>query len=206
MQETNNSLAEKAVDIKGKKYVLVSDRVLAFNELYPKGSIFTELVSDPDSQRVIVKATVQPNDQVEPNHFLRSFTGYASETIGKGFINQSSALENAETSAVGRALAMMGIGVLDSIASADEVNKAINTHSESNNASTGQNRASGTIRALAGLPQGSQDEPPFDENTPPRKEWKEKKVGEPCEDCGAPNIIYKKSGKIGCSKYCWRKE
>ena len=26
-----------------------------------------------------------------------------------------------------------------------------------------------------------------------------------CPDCGAPNVVYKKSGKIGCSKYCWKK-
>lgn len=26
-----------------------------------------------------------------------------------------------------------------------------------------------------------------------------------CKDCGSPNTVYQKSGKIGCSKYCWRK-
>jgi hypothetical protein len=41
-------------------------------------------------------------------------------------VNKTSALENAETSAVGRACAFAGIGVIDSIASADEVHKAIN--------------------------------------------------------------------------------
>jgi transcriptional regulator NrdR family protein len=39
-------------------------------------------------------------------------------------VNKTAALENAETSAVGRALAMMGIGVIESIASVDEINKA----------------------------------------------------------------------------------
>jgi hypothetical protein len=114
------NLIDKAVDIKGKKYILVSDRVLAFNEMYPKGSIIAELLSAPDAQRVVVKAIVHPNDDENE----RVFTGMAQEIIGEGFINKTSALENCETSAVGRALAMMGIGVIDSIASVDEINKA----------------------------------------------------------------------------------
>ena len=85
--------------------------------MYPKGSITTELLSEPDAQRVVVKATVVPEDG-------RTYTGMAQEIIGEGFINKTSALENCETSAVGRALAMMGIGVIDSIASVDEINKA----------------------------------------------------------------------------------
>ena len=117
------NLKDKAIDIKGKKYVLVSDRVLAFNEMYPKGSIITELLTSTESvdgiKMFIVKATVKPEEG-------REFTGLAQEVVGEGYINKTSALENAETSAVGRALAMMGIGVIDSIASVDEINKANN--------------------------------------------------------------------------------
>lgn len=109
-------LKEKAIDFKGKAYVLVSDRVLYFNEQYPEGSITTELVSSPNDDLVIVKATVKPNDK-------QTFTGYSQATWGEGYINKTSALENAETSAVGRALGFMGIGVIESIASADEINK-----------------------------------------------------------------------------------
>ncbi len=109
-------LKEKAIDFKGKKYVLVSDRVLYFNETYPDGSITTELVSEPKDDLVVVKATVKPNDK-------QTFTGYSQATWGEGYINKTSALENAETSAVGRALAFMGIGVIESIASIDEIKK-----------------------------------------------------------------------------------
>lgn len=108
------------VDIKGKDYVLVKDRVLAFNEEYPDGSIVTELVSPFDSDIVVVKAIITPN----VSNPSRIFTGYSQAKIGDGYINKTSALENAETSAVGRALAMMGIGVIESIASADEIRKA----------------------------------------------------------------------------------
>jgi hypothetical protein len=113
-------LQEKAIDFKGKKYVLVADRVLYFNEIYPDGSITTELISKPDDILVVMKATVKPNEK-------QTFTGYSQAKWGEGYINKTSALENAETSAVGRALAFMGIGVIESIASIDEINKANNT-------------------------------------------------------------------------------
>jgi hypothetical protein len=112
----DKSLEESAIDFKGKKYVLVSSRVLYFNEKYKDGSITTELVSKPEDDFVVVKATVKPNDK-------QTFTGYSQATWGDSYINKTSALENAETSAVGRALAFMGIGVIESIASIDEINK-----------------------------------------------------------------------------------
>lgn len=113
-------LKEKAVDIKGKKYVLVADRISYFNETYKKGSIVTDLISPPDNNRFVIQAIVTPDVDVPQ----RKFTGYSQAVIGEGMVNKTAALENAETSAVGRALAMMGIGVVESIASADEMHKA----------------------------------------------------------------------------------
>jgi len=117
---TGKDLKNKAMQIKGKDYVLVKDRVLFFNETYEKGYIQTSLVSDLTSPYVVIKAKVVP-DSENPERY---FTGYSQEKVGEGMINKTSALENAETSAVGRALAMMGIGVIESIASVDEINKA----------------------------------------------------------------------------------
>ena len=108
------------VDIKGKSYVMVKDRILAFNELYENGCIQTEIVSPLDSQTMIVKAIVTP-DVTNPE---RKFIDYSQAVIGQGMVNTTSALENASTSAVGRALAYMGIGVIESIASADEIVKS----------------------------------------------------------------------------------
>lgn len=115
----DKSLSDKAVDIKGKKYVLVSDRILYFNEQYPEGSIMTELISEPDAERVVVAARIYPEASKD-----RCFIGHSQAVVGEGMVNKTAALENAETSAVGRALAMMGIGVIDSIASVDEMAKA----------------------------------------------------------------------------------
>ena len=123
----NADLKDKAIDIKGKDYVMVKDRVIYFNKNYDNGSIMTELVSDVESERVVIKAAVRPNME-NPE---RVFTGYSQAKIGDGYINKTSALENAETSAVGRALALMGIGVLDSVASADELNKSGTAQPES---------------------------------------------------------------------------
>lgn len=113
----DKTLKSKAINIKGKAYVLVADRVIFFNENHKEGSIITELVTPVDAKEIIIKATVKPDLSA------RVFTGYSQATKGDGYINKTSALENAETSAVGRALALMGIGVIDSIASIDEINK-----------------------------------------------------------------------------------
>lgn len=125
IKETKQSkqLTEKAIDIKGKKYVLVSDRVLYFNETYPNGSIVTQRIMTEETWIEIFKATVTP----DCSHPERYFTGYSQARWWDGFINKTSALENAETSATWRALAMMWIWVIDSIASLDEINKAENT-------------------------------------------------------------------------------
>lgn len=117
---SDKSLKSKAITIKNSNYVLVSDRIIYFNETYPNGCIKTALVSQPSADRVVVKAQVIPNIEV----IDRYFTGYSQAIWGEGMVNKTSALENAETSAVGRALAMMGIGVIDSIASVDEMKKA----------------------------------------------------------------------------------
>lgn len=123
MEKTKKDLQDKAIDFKGKKYVLVADRVLYFNEEYPNGSIQTEILSDLKDEVVVVRATVTPDTK----NMDRKFIDYSQARWGDGYINKTSALENACTSAVGRALAMMGIGVIESISSMDEINKAINS-------------------------------------------------------------------------------
>lgn len=119
----SKDLKDKAIKIQGKDYVLVSDRIIYFNEKYPNGAIVTKLKTPPESDVIVIRAEIVP----DTNHLERAFTGYSQAVKGAGFINKTAALENAETSAVGRALAMMGIGVIDSVASVDEIKKAEGT-------------------------------------------------------------------------------
>ena len=108
----------KKIQIHGKDYVMVKDRIIFFNENFPNGSITTELKATENS--FIFKSKITP-DVEKPSRY---FTGHAEEIIGSSQINKTSALENCETSAIGRALACMGIGIEDSFASADEVKNA----------------------------------------------------------------------------------
>ena len=110
----------KTIDIHGKPYVMVKDRVIHFNKEYQNGCIKTKKLPGSDNI-VIFEATVIP-DVGNPERY---FKGHAEEEIGSSQINKTSALENCETSAVGRALAMMGIGVNESFASGDEVANAV---------------------------------------------------------------------------------
>ena len=111
------------VNLKGKEYVMVNDRILAFRKLYPTWAIVTELVKLSEGICVI-KATIL-NEDGEP-----MATGHAYEKEGSSFINKSSYIENCETSAVGRALGLLGIGIETSIASAEEVANAIKQQKE----------------------------------------------------------------------------
>ena len=108
------------VEIHGSTYLTVARRVDDFrkSEDFKGWSIETELVSVEDSM-VVMKSTIRDSDGKV------AATGYAEEDRSFGKINKTSALENCETSAVGRALAFLGLGGSE-IASADEVAGAIN--------------------------------------------------------------------------------
>lgn len=104
------------ISIKGKPYVMVKDKVLAFNEENKNGAIITEMLSN-DVESVVMKATVYP----DVKNLERKFVGH-SEAFRKGQMADVP-FEVAETSAIGRALSAMGYGIMESYASADEINK-----------------------------------------------------------------------------------
>lgn len=101
-----------SINIHGKEYITVAERVKAIHEAEKSFSITTELLNnDP----VVVKATV-----ITPKG---TFTGTSYANFDKA-IEKQSPYEVAETSAVGRALGFAGYGLVDDIASADEMYKA----------------------------------------------------------------------------------
>lgn len=110
--------AIKPVDIKGKDYAQVNDRIKAFRELCPNGTITTDIIELTNGV-VTMKATVYD----EEGKILG--TGLAQEKESSNYINKTSYIENCETSAVGRALGFAGIGVDGSMCSAEELVNAI---------------------------------------------------------------------------------
>lgn len=109
----------RTTDVKGKPYVEVNERIKAFRMLCPGGSISTEILF-MEGGIVTMKTTVCDED----GKILG--TGLAQEKESSSYINKTSYIENCETSAVGRALGMCGIGIDGSVASAEEVTNAIN--------------------------------------------------------------------------------
>lgn len=109
----------KAIDFKGKGYVEVNTRVKAFRGICPSGAITTEIVDMTDGV-VTMKATIAD----EEGRVLS--TGLAQEKESSSYINKTSFIENCETSAVGRALGFLGIGIDASMCSADELANALN--------------------------------------------------------------------------------
>lgn len=108
----------KTVDIKGKEYVTVNERLKYFRENFTGYSLTSEITHISD-KGVIIRASLK-NDKGE-----EVASGYARETKDSSFINKTSYIENCETSAWGRALGNFGIGIDASVASADEVANAI---------------------------------------------------------------------------------
>ena len=112
----------KTTNIRGKQYVEVNERIKYFRQepKYQGWGIHTEFLnhSGADDEALCKCTIVNSNGEVAAQ-------GHAHEVRGSSNINKTSYVENCETSAVGRALAMLGIGIDSSIASANEVEEAI---------------------------------------------------------------------------------
>ena len=132
-----------------KDYVEVNTRIMKFYEKYPEGRILTEILDWKDGI-VVMKATVYRDSSD-----IIAATGHAYEKEGSSFINRTSALENCETSACGRALAMLGFEIKKSIASKEEVANAILNQNSYQYKSNGKLSAKQVGRLLAiGLKSG----------------------------------------------------
>lgn len=109
---------KKTGEIQSKDYAEVNQRIKAFRMCHPNGTITTDIISIENGV-VLMKASVYDED----GKVLGS--GYAYEKENSTFINQTSYIENCETSAVGRALGMCGFGIDTSVASYEEVSNAM---------------------------------------------------------------------------------
>tara|TARA_B100001778_G_C18605248_1_gene639419 strand:- start:3627 stop:4061 length:435 start_codon:yes stop_codon:yes gene_type:complete len=133
--------ALKTVDIKGKAYVTVNERVKYFREHFTGYKLISEIVYHNEAEFVEWHEFNAEGKQVNKSAWTKGeicfkasifneqddlvATGYAMEKADSSYINKTSYIENCETSAWGRALANFAIGVDSSVASADEVANAI---------------------------------------------------------------------------------
>ena len=110
------------IQIQGKDYITVNERIKEFRKVHPNGQILTQVMANADGQ-ILFQAKIIVDGVLVA-------TGHAYEKEGSSFINKTSHVENSETSAVGRALGMYGIGIDTSLASADEVANAVTQQKE----------------------------------------------------------------------------
>lgn len=123
IQKANETI--NTTSIKGKEYAEVNQRIKAFRMVYPTGAIITDMVQN-ENGICIFRADIRN----EEGDLIATGTAYEKEN--STFINKTSYIENCETSAVGRALGMAGFGIDTSVASAEEVQNAINNQNKGN--------------------------------------------------------------------------
>ena len=111
----------KAVNIKGKDYITVNERLKHFRseEVFTNWAIIETIEKLNDNEGVF-------KVEILNDHGNIMATAHAQEYRDSSYINKTSFLENGFTSALGRALGYLGIGIDASIATADEVTNAVN--------------------------------------------------------------------------------
>jgi hypothetical protein len=100
-------------------YEPVEDRLARFWDEHPEGRVHTDLIAHGDGG-FIVRAEIW-RDAGDPHPWA---TGWAEERISERGVNAVSALENCETSAIGRALANAGYAPKGKRPSREEMSKA----------------------------------------------------------------------------------
>ena len=117
----------KTTNIKGKQYAEVHERIKHFRgePNYASLGINTEVLEwDKDKEEIVIRASIYDTSS-DKGRILASGIAHERRDDKNSFVNKTSYVENAETSAIGRALACMGIGIEDAYASAFEVANAI---------------------------------------------------------------------------------
>ena len=117
INDFKKSLNGQTIRIHNNDYATVALRIGILRRNLGTSATISSNIIHQDDKKVIVRSEVFIDNKLVS-------TGLAEELRAASRINQTSALENAETSAVGRALAMLGL-TNDKIASAEEVSGAI---------------------------------------------------------------------------------
>ena len=145
----------KSIKIHGKDYVLVNSRIKEFrtNPKYNEWGMKTIKTLDEwfESTNQKTGEIIQDN-RVEYKCIITNASGKrisdgdARELKSSSYINQTSHIENCQTSAIGRALGFLGIGIDTSIASAEEVQTAVNNQPKDNKSWLNENQLIATLK------------------------------------------------------------
>lgn len=147
LQEANKHI--QTMDIKGKQYAQVPERIKVFRMLYPEGFLRTELVS-LENGICVMKGTAGFYAEDGTPRVLAE--AYAYEREDASYINKTSFIENCCTSVTGRALGKIGIGSDASVASYEEVTNAIAQQEADKKISAVHAKALANLLAEEGIP------------------------------------------------------
>lgn len=153
IEQANSKLStvQLGTGSKKKDYVMVPQRVKAFRMLYPEGFILTDIISHENNVVVMQAKAGYYNEHGDP---VILGTGLAFEEKGKGMVNGTSYIENCETSAVGRALGFLALGIDGGgICSAEELVNAITAQAQMQPYQRPQNQTpQGQVSTTASVP------------------------------------------------------
>ena len=132
----------KTINIKGKEYITVNERLIYFRTRDEfKGFGIKEDIVSIDNTEGIFKVTIYDSNG-EP-----IVSAHAQEYRDSSYINKTSFVENGFTSALGRALGYLGIGIDTSIASANEVQNAVTNQKSDNKKWLTESQLNATLKA-----------------------------------------------------------
>jgi hypothetical protein len=132
----------KTINIKGKNYITVNERLKHFRtELTFEGWQINEQLVHIDEKEGIFKVTICDTKGVE------MASAHSQEYRDSSYINKTSFVENGFTSALGRALGYLGIGIDTSIASANEVQNAVKNQDNDNKKWLTEAQLNATLKA-----------------------------------------------------------
>lgn len=136
IEQVNSEIV--GIDLKGKNYAMVAERITAFRKLYPEGFIKTDILFN-DGTTILMKATCGYYRDDGSEAVLG--VGLAQEVRGRGMVNGTSHVENCQTGAIGRAIGMLGIGQNGGgICSAEELVNAITAQKQNEEAEKAEAR------------------------------------------------------------------
>ena len=132
----------KSVNIKGKEYITVNERLIYFrSQPQFKGWRISEELVSLDDKEGLFKVTI-----INPDGFEMA-VAHAQEYRDSSYINKTSFVENGFTSALGRALGYLGIGINTAIASADEVQTAVKNQVKDERAWLNENQKNAVLKS-----------------------------------------------------------